>query len=164
MASSSLPVTGGCLCRAVRYQSATAPTKGYYCHCKMCQKNYGGLYMACVKFAGGDFSIIEGALTYYQSSAYARRGFCGTCGSPVAFRYEGSPDVWILLGSLDRPDDWPLTKDAQWGETVHTCVENRVAWHDIDDGLKRLTTDDMAARAAAVAHTAQTIPTSNMTA
>ena len=152
MASSSLPITGGCLCGAVRYQSETAPVTGFYCHCKMCQKNYGGLYMACVRFRGGDVSITQGVLTYYQSSVHARRGFCSICGSPLTFQYVGNPDVWILLGSLDRPSDWPLTKEAKWGETVHTCVESKVTWDEIDDGLRQLTMDDMTSRAAAVAH------------
>lgn len=143
MASASLPVTGGCLCRAVRYQSQKAPIKGFYCHCKMCQKNCGGLYMATMRFIGSDFSITQGILTYYQSSALARRGFCSICGTPVAFQYEGNPDVWILLGSLDQPSDWPLTKEAQWGEIVHCCIESKVTWYEINDGLRQLTLDDL---------------------
>ena len=64
--------------------------------------------MAGVKFSGAAFGLTSGELCYYRSSQFARRGFCATCGSPIAFRYDGNPDYWVLLGSLDRPDDWPL--------------------------------------------------------
>ena len=149
MSNPSIPVTGGCLCGAVRYVSEKAPIKGFYCHCTRCQKSYGGLYMACVRFKGTDFTITQGALNYYRSSSFARRGFCETCGSPIAFHYDGSPDVWILFGSLDRPGDWPLTKEAEWGEILHTCIETKVSWLKIDDGLPQLTTDQLMNRIAA---------------
>ena len=148
MTSPSIPVTGGCLCGAIRYVSATAPIKGFYCHCTMCQKHSGGLYSASVRFKGTDFAITQGDLKYYRSSSFARRGFCPTCGSPIAFNYDGSPDIWILFGSLDRPGDWPLSKEAEWGEILHLCIETKVAWSKIDDGLVQLTTEQFAARIA----------------
>lgn len=32
MANQHIPVMGGCLCGAVRYESKEPPTEGYYCH------------------------------------------------------------------------------------------------------------------------------------
>ena len=42
------PITGGCLCGAVRYESTESPVNGGYCHCRMCQKASGGLFTAWV--------------------------------------------------------------------------------------------------------------------
>ena len=47
-----VPVTGGCLCNAVRFESKEAPTQGFFCHCRICQKAYGGLFSATVTFSG----------------------------------------------------------------------------------------------------------------
>ena len=152
----NIPITGGCLCGFVRYEAAAAPIGGYYCHCKMCQKNYGGLYQATVRFAGTGFAFTKGKSKYYRSSAFGRRGFCPDCGSPIAFVYEGNSDFWILLGSLDHPEDWPLTKEATWGVIEHVCVESKVPWYSINDGLRQKRTDEVVTRTAAIDHTDRT--------
>ena len=64
-----------------------------------------------------------------------KRGFCTDCGSPIVFLYEGNPNVWVLVGSLDHPGDWPLTKDARWGQSAHWYIETKVPWYEITDGL-----------------------------
>jgi hypothetical protein len=135
VSSQKVPVTGGCLCSAVRYEAKEPPIQGFYCHCTMCQKNYGGLFQATVKFNGEAFRFTQGEPKYYRSSDTGRRGFCAECGSPLVFLYEGNPGVWVLVGSLDRPGDWPLTKDASWGQSGHWYVESKVPWHEINDGL-----------------------------
>jgi hypothetical protein len=88
-----IPVTGGCLCGAVRYESRTPPTAGYYCYCKMCQKAYGSLFQPTVRFPGSAFAFVKGSPEYYRASSFAQRGFCAECGSPIIFSYEGNPDV-----------------------------------------------------------------------
>ena len=153
MARGRVPVTGGCLCGAVRYESAAAPTGGYYCHCTMCQKNYGGLFQVTVKFAGSTFAFVKGKPKYYRSSSFARRGFCARCGSPIAFVYDGNPDLWVLFGSLDRPNDWPLTRDGDWGSLAHVAIETKVAWYEIADGLPQKSSEAIVTRAAAIEHT-----------
>ena len=107
-----IPVTGGCLCGAVRYESREPPIRGYICHCAMCRRNGGGFFGPTVRFAGSALALTQGKLKPYAATRYAQRCFCSECGSPVAYFYAGSPDVWIYVGSLDHPQDWPMTKDA----------------------------------------------------
>ena len=121
MATPHVPVTGGCLCGAVRYESKQAPTQGYFCHCTICRKAYGGLFSATVTFSGAGFSLTKGALKYYRATGVAKRGFCADCGSPVAFFYAGNSTVWIKIGSLDHPEDWPMTPDASWTTPTATA-------------------------------------------
>lgn len=139
MAAPLVPVTGGCLCGAVRYESKQAPTQGYYCHCTICRKSYGGLFSATVTFSGAAFAFTKGDLKYYRATRFAKRGFCADCGSPVAFFYEGNSNVWIKIGSLDRPEDWPMTRDASWGRSSHAHVDTKVPWYEIADGLPEAT-------------------------
>jgi len=139
MTSCHVPVTGGCLCGAVRYESKEAPTQGYYCHCTICRKSYGGLFSATVTFSGAGFAFTKGELKYYRATRFGRRGFCADCGSPVAFFYEGNPNVWIKIGSLDHPEDWPMTSDASWGSSSHAHVDTKIPWYEIADGLPQAT-------------------------
>ena len=135
MATPHVPVTGGCLCGAVRYESEAPPTEGFYCHCTICQKNYGGLFSATVKVPSAAFKLTKGELKFYRASSFAGRGFCADCGSPVAFFADAVADVWIKIGSLDHPEDWPMTKNASWGPSAHWHTETKVPWHEITDGL-----------------------------
>src|SRR5215510_4447316 len=91
MANQHIPVTGGCLCGAVRYESKEPPIGGYYCYCRICQKSGGGLFNASLRVPGSAFRFTKGKPRYYRSSSFGKRGFCADCGSPVAFLYEGNP-------------------------------------------------------------------------
>ena len=140
MASAHLPVTGGCLCGAVRFESKAAPTEGFYCHCRTCQKYFGGLFAPFVRFRRSTFAITKGALASYRSSDVATRGFCAACGSPMVFVYDNpESDFWLTVSSLDHPEDWPLTKAAAWGRVVHGHVDSKIAWLELADGLPQRT-------------------------
>jgi hypothetical protein len=134
-------IEGGCLCGAVRFGTNAPPVSGAFCHCRMCQKSYGGLFQAVLQFRAEGFSYERGEPKYYSSSALVRRGFCAECGAPLLFAYEGSTDLWIPIGALDHPDDWPMTKDATWGPTAHYHTDSRLPWHDIEDGLPQWTSE-----------------------
>lgn len=139
MVTPHVPVTGGCLCGAVRYESKAPPSEGFYCHCTICQKNYGGLFSATVRVSGAAFRLTKGELKFFLASSFAKRGFCADCGSPVAFFADGVADVWVKIGSLDHPEDWPMTKNASWGPSAHWHTDTKVPWHEITDGLPQPT-------------------------
>jgi len=65
-----IPVTGGCLCGAVRYESAAPPNLVGFCHCRMCQKAYGGLFAIFADFPGDAFRFTSGEPRYYRSSEW----------------------------------------------------------------------------------------------
>ena len=142
MASGHIPVTGGCLCGAVRFESKDAPTEGFICHCRTCQKHVGNLFAAFVRVPRASLHFTKGQPTYYRSTDIARRGFYSTCGSPMIFIYDGNADYWINIGALDHPEDWPLTKEASWGPTVHGMVDRKVPWQEISDGLPQRTSEN----------------------
>src|SRR5262245_47619469 len=139
MANEHIQVMGGCFCGAVRYESTAPPTQGYYCHCTICQRSHGGLYSATLEFPGATFRFTKGQLRFHRTTSFGKRGFCADCGSPVAFFYEGNPQVWINIGSLDNPEDWPMTKDASWGRSAHWYTDTKIPWNEISDGLPQPT-------------------------
>lgn len=107
--------TGGCLCGAVRYRIAAVPDHADACHCGMCRKWSGGVFLA-VAVAPGDLIFEnEDNLACYPSSDWAERAFCKTCGSSLFYRltvpgpHRGACHVGI--GSLDDPSDLPLVSE-----------------------------------------------------
>ena len=129
MAASSdtgLDVTGGCLCGAVRYHAHTVNREGYYCHCRMCQLAFGNTRAAFFNLPKASVRW-QGEPRYFRSSKFARRAFCGNCGTPLSFEYLESKHMDLSGGSLDEPS--LLTP------TSHFAIEKRVPnWH-ADDGL-----------------------------
>ncbi len=130
-----IPVTGGCLCGAIRYESTQAPELVGFCHCRMCQKASGGLFLVFADFEGDAFKFTRGEPRYYRSSEIATRGFCPECGTPIAFLYDGDTGPAVGVGTLDHPEDWPPTWE-------HSGIESKVPWYEICDDLPQTTTEE----------------------
>lgn len=75
---------GGCLCGAVTYTITAEVNKTGACHCGMCRKWSGGVYLAVEVPPGG--MEVTGSPTAYKSSAWAERVFCSKCGSSLWYR------------------------------------------------------------------------------
>jgi hypothetical protein len=95
----SAPVSGGCQCGAVRFRAGRLG-RASICHCRMCQKAFGGFFAALV--TANEFELTRGAPRYFQSSNKVRRGFCENCGTPLTYEPEGWP-VEVAVGALDDP-------------------------------------------------------------
>ncbi|UWQ81385.1 GFA family protein (plasmid) [Leisingera sp. S132] len=103
---------GRCLCGAVkiRVEGAHDPRPGA-CHCRMCQRWSGGLFL-CFE-ADAAAVTVEGEVTRYQSSAFAERAFCSTCGSHLWMRdvdREGGP-YDLMPGLFEDALSWPLRSE-----------------------------------------------------
>lgn len=116
---------GGCLCGAVRY-SVEGPLRPVVaCHCTQCRRSSG--HHVAATAAPRDAVRIEGAVSWYASSAFARRGFCGTCGSNLFWEAEGRDTLSILAGTLDGETGLALER--------HIFVADKGDYYDIADGL-----------------------------
>ncbi len=100
--SEALPnKTGGCLCGGVRYEVRGALRPVVMCHCTQCRRMTGHL-MAATAARHSDFRLLaDGGLSWYASSAAARRGFCRHCGSTLFWQGDGRDYVSIAAGTLD---------------------------------------------------------------
>lgn len=94
---------GGCQCGAVRY-SIERFGRSALCHCRMCQKAFGGLFGPLVEAYG---VVWTGMPSYFASSQNNRRGFCAKCGTPLSYEFDGG--IEIAIGSLDDPEQAPPT-------------------------------------------------------
>ena len=107
--------TGSCLCGAVRYEIADAPSETGACHCGMCRKWSGGIYLGM--HVAADAVRFDGAenVTTYRSSEWAERGFCNICGSSLYYRVTAPGahhgEYHIGLGTLDDADGITLNAE-----------------------------------------------------
>lgn len=105
--SAPLPITGGCLCGAVRYTIAAQPVLEAVCHCRNCQKQAGSAFSVLFGVPKDSVARTRTLTVYHDtgdSGAAVYRQFCGTCGSPVITEVPGLPDmIFIKAGTLDDP-------------------------------------------------------------
>ena len=136
MSDKTMPITGGCLCGAVRYEASEPPHDVMYCHCRMCQKQTGSAFEVVAAIPADSFRITSGEPKFYKSSEILERGFCANCGSGLMDRYfdPDHPFVWVKVGTLDHPEDAPPTQ--------HFGIESQIPWLSIDDDLPRARTED----------------------
>ncbi len=103
-------IKGQCLCGGVAF-TTPAIERLDVCHCNMCRRWTGG------PFIGADYrSAITltrtDTLAWYDSSEWAKRGFCSNCGSSLFYRLNGNDEFWaVSAGALDLPDGLPIEKE-----------------------------------------------------
>ncbi|MGO8062310.1 GFA family protein [Rhizobium johnstonii] len=114
--------TGGCQCGAVRFRISGKLGRPSICHCRMCQKQFGGFFSALVTAPEEGMEWTRGEPSYFQSSVNIERGFCSNCGTPMTYRHPGGLE--LAIGTFDdRSDLAPLIQvnyDARlpWVETI----------------------------------------------
>jgi hypothetical protein len=124
-------ITGGCLCRAVRYRISAAPLLTRVCWCRLCQYLGSGNGTVNVCFPSGALSV-DGELRDFRcvadSGNVMHRRFCPSCGTQVFSEAEARPHlVFVRAGTLD---DREVARPAA---TIWTS--QAPSWASIDPSL-----------------------------
>ncbi|WP_413869435.1 GFA family protein [Albidovulum sp.] len=114
-------IEGHCLCGAVRVRIGDHDPRVGACHCRMCQRWSGGLFL-CFSAKAGEVAV-EGPVVRHQSSPFAERAFCGTCGSHLWMRdtKAADADYDLMPGLFDEARDWPLRSEI-YTDRALACV------------------------------------------
>jgi hypothetical protein len=101
-----IPFTGGCMCKAIRYECSAEPIFMGNCHCRDCQQATGTAFASAILVPRNAVNI-TGDVKYYEvtgdSGGIVGRGFCPICGSRL-FSKPPMPELMgIMAGSLDDP-------------------------------------------------------------
>lgn len=127
------PLTGGCLCGAVRFEVTGPFRRAGWCHCERCRKHSGAAAGVQGRVARGDFRLLAGAdrlVRYRPAPGAAVKVFCEECGSSLfGGAWPDGDEVSIRLGSLDG--------DPAIRPQYHTFVASKAAWNEIVDDLPR---------------------------
>ena len=111
---------GGCHCGAVRYKASGEPQHVALCHCSDCRKSAGAPAVAWAALAEGEFKLLQGELTTFNSSGSTMRSFCPKCGTGIAYRNADMLPgiVDIQAATLDDPDALPVQAQIQTAERL----------------------------------------------
>ena len=125
---SEVELEGGCLCGAVRYRVAGAPTATSHCHCDSCRRAAGAPTLAWAIFPEDKVKIVRGTLAIFASSPGVERGFCARCGTSLSYTRANRPGLFdVTTASLDDPEALPPAKEI-W-------TEERLSWITPDPAL-----------------------------
>ena len=112
--------TGGCQCGAVRFRVHGALGRASICHCRMCQKAFGGFFAPLVNVDRVEWTKREPVR--FQSSNHVARGFCPTCGTPLT--YEAPDGLALAVGAFDDPS--AIAPEIQFGTEAKLAFVDRL--------------------------------------
>ncbi|HEY4096264.1 MAG TPA: GFA family protein [Baekduia sp.] len=129
---SALPLTGGCGCRAVRFEIDAPLVAAVYCHCRRCQHRTGTTFQASARVVRGSVRITAGEEHLRGwSPGGLEKAFCGLCGSAVLARDRATGAIEVIrLAAVDG--------DPGIRPSARQFVDYAAPWEPIpDDGLPR---------------------------
>ena len=102
-------MSGRCLCGAVRFVAEGVESGFDACHCGMCRRWSGGPFFT----AKTSHVVFEGteALARYESSTWAERGFCRTCGSTLFYYLKPTRAFMMSVGAFDDSSPFRLVEE-----------------------------------------------------
>lgn len=124
-------ISGQCLCGGVKFETGAIDHVDV-CHCNMCRRWTGGPFIGA-DYRNGEVKIThDESLAWFESSDWARRGFCNTCGSSLFYRLNGVDEFWaVCAGALDLPAGTKITKEI--------FVDEKPDYYDLAGERPRLT-------------------------
>lgn len=126
------PISGSCLCGAVRFEILGKLESFFLCHCRRCQKDTGSAHAANLFSTTATLDWISGqdmARTFRLPGTRHQKSFCTECGSALP-GVEGETGLLVVpAGSLDDAID--IRPDA------HICGNSRAEW---DNNLESVPT------------------------
>ncbi len=131
--SDDTKMTGGCMCGAVRYETAGESFKVIHCHCQSCRKHNGASVATLAGFNADQVKFSGDGRKIYESSPGVGRAFCGKCGTPLTWEGDGGDRgpivIFFHISTFDTPEVLV--------PTVHSFYRERIPWMDIADNLPR---------------------------
>jgi hypothetical protein len=119
-------MTGGCLCRRVRYAVIGEPLFSGLCHCRNCQRYTGSSFEAFMALPAASVSTTGELKTFEHAGGSGRpvhRRFCPNCGSGVVNVDPHAALTIVLAGTLDDP--------AVFAPTMEICCSSAQSWTQI---------------------------------
>jgi hypothetical protein len=127
------PLSGGCTCRAIRYELSSAPIFVHCCHCRWCQRETGSAFVINALLEADRVVLTAGTPTVVLTPSNSGKGQkisrCPTCCVAVWSNYAGGRDAirFVRVGTLDEPDR--LAPD------IHIFTASKQPWVVLPEGV-----------------------------
>ncbi|MCS6622528.1 GFA family protein [Roseibacterium beibuensis] len=127
------PITGQCLCGAVKFRISGEFQAFFLCHCSRCRKDSGSAHSANLFSSTASLTWVSGAesiKTFQLSGTRHVKCFCSDCGSALPV---SQPEVGLLVvpaGSLDS--------QIHIRPNAHICWSSRADWDNDLASIQRI--------------------------
>ena len=102
------PMNARCLCGAVTFSATPKTMEMGVCHCEMCRRWSGGVFMATD--CSGTVRFAEGSpIASYKGSAWGERIFCRVCGANLVWQTQNGEHQSVALQAFDDPSAFTFT-------------------------------------------------------
>ena len=92
-----------CLCGGIKIKIVGKLRHVINCHCTQCMKTHGN-YATYTNAHEENITFINKiSLKWYNSSNFAKRGFCSKCGASVFYKIKKSKTISISAGMFSNP-------------------------------------------------------------
>ncbi len=120
---------GQCLCGAVRFRATIGAREMGACHCSMCRRWSGGVFLA----VECEDVIVDSPedLGVYASSEWGERCFCKVCGSTVMWRSKDGAHHAVSVQAFGDPSTFALVSQI--------FVEEKPASYSFAETTKNMT-------------------------
>jgi hypothetical protein len=152
-----VPLTGGCLCGAVRYKLSSLPRAINACHCKDCKKLSGGSHAVLLHVERPTLACESGDLVSFDKTGDSGNVIsikrCAVCGIRMWLEPQMAPGLmFVSAGTLDQtdwivPSSHIFLRSAEPGDLVASDAialdgpptDRKALWGRFDEiyGIKR---------------------------
>ena len=122
-----------CLCGGIKIKVKGELRDVTNCHCSQCRKTHGN-YAAytCCPEENVTF-ISKKTLKWYQSSTFAKRGFCSRCGASMFCKTLKSKELDIAAGMFNNPTTMKTVSNI--------FTKDKLDYYELDPNLPKFDRD-----------------------
>tara|TARA_Y100000591_G_C21489389_1_gene524353 strand:+ start:52 stop:459 length:408 start_codon:yes stop_codon:yes gene_type:complete len=92
-----------CLCGGIKIKIVGKLRHVLNCHCSQCMKTHGNFATYTNSPEKNISYISKRTLKWYNSSNFAKRGFCTKCGASMFYKIKKSDTISISAGMFNNP-------------------------------------------------------------
>ena len=92
-----------CLCGGIKIKITGKLRQVINCHCSQCMKTHGNFAAYTNSPEENITYISKSTLRWYNSSNFAKRGFCSKCGASIFYKIKKSDNISISAGMFTNP-------------------------------------------------------------
>lgn len=127
-------LSGSCLCGAVRFSFRSKTHEIDVCHCGMCRKWSGGPSFG-IESDGEPTIEGEQSVSWFESSEWGSRGFCGVCGANLFWKAPNLGFFSVMAGSVEDTKDLGLKKQI--------FIDRKPGYYELANKTENLTEADV---------------------
>lgn len=126
--------SGQCLCGAVNFKATPKSDEMGVCHCGMCQRWAGGVFMAVS--CGDTVSVNDDSeLGVYVSSEWGERCFCKKCGTTLFWRMRDGSNTSVAVPAFDDTSGLDFKSEI--------FIDEKPAYYAFANNTKKQTSAEM---------------------